>query len=62
MEVHNQGTPEAQYASPHVALRLFILHLRSALMQFNFNSVFTSSKNHTALMEEQKIVKPLAVF
>ncbi len=45
------------------ALRLFNLHLQSALLQFNCQYVDTSVnkllKNPTAVMEEQKIVKLL---
>jgi hypothetical protein len=49
----------------YMALRLFNLHLWSALLQFNFHSAFTSCeytfKNPTAVEEEQKIVKQLSV-
>jgi hypothetical protein len=72
-EVHKQVTRSQRkfFSRPggllhiYMALQVFNLHLRSVLLQFNFYSVFTSCeqtfKNPTVVMEEQKIVKQLAV-
>ncbi len=67
-EVHNQGTPEVLSTSRsalhmYMALRgLLNLHLRCALLQFNYLSVFTSCeqtlKIHIVPTEAQKNLKP----
>jgi hypothetical protein len=50
----------------YMALQLFNLHLRCALLQFNFLSVFPSCeqtlKIHIVLTEAQKNLKPPCVF
>jgi hypothetical protein len=50
----------------YMALRLFILHLRFALLQFNFLSVFTSCEQtlniHFVPTEAQKNLKPPRVY
>ncbi len=50
----------------YMALRLFNLHLRCALLQVNFLSVFTYCKQilkiHIVPMEAQKNLKPPRVY
>ncbi len=50
----------------YMALQLFNLHLRCALLQFNFLSVFTSYEHtlkiHIVPMEAQKNLEPPRVY
>jgi hypothetical protein len=50
----------------YMALRLFNLHLQSALLQLNFLSVFTSCeltlKIHIVPMEAKKNLKPPRIY
>jgi hypothetical protein len=74
-DVHKQGTLEVNFMSWRYItyVRVCTWHsghlictFRSALLQFNFHSIFTSCewalKNPTAVMKEQKIVKLLASY